>query len=67
MIIGTQGAPEATAFKGVYEEFAGQISNFMHMDVKDTIVGVGYHAPGEVKSDSELMEKAKNTGLNLFK
>ena len=67
VIIGTQGAPDPAAFKGVYEEFRGQISSFMRMDVKDTIVGVGYHAPGEVKDDSELMEKAKNTGLNLFK
>jgi len=67
VIIGTQGAPDAAAFKGVFEEFAGQISNFMGMEVKDTIVGVGYHAPGEVKGDSGLMEKAKNTGLNLFK
>jgi multimeric flavodoxin WrbA len=67
VIIGTQGAPDAAAFKGVYEEFGGQISNFMRMDVKDTIVGVGYHAPGEVKEDSELMERAKNAGLNLFK
>jgi multimeric flavodoxin WrbA len=67
VIIGTQGAPDPAAFKGVYEEFGGQISNFMRMDVKDIIVGVGYHAPGEVKNDSKLMEKAKNTGLNLFK
>ena len=49
------GAPDAEAFKGVYEEFKGQISNFM--DVKDTIVGIGYHA--RVKEDTELMEKAK--------
>ncbi|MPN01143.1 hypothetical protein SDC9_148346 [bioreactor metagenome] len=67
VIIGTQGAPDAAAFKGVYEEFKGQISNFMRMDVKDTIVGIGYHAPGEVKGDSELMEKTRNAGLNLFK
>ncbi|HIH75008.1 MAG TPA: flavodoxin family protein [Methanosarcina sp.] len=66
VIIGTQGAPDAAAFKGVFAEFGGQISNFMCMDVKDTIVGVGYHAPGEVKGDSELMERAKNTGINLF-
>ena len=67
VVIGTQGAPDAEAFKGVYEELKGQISNFMRMDVKDTIVGIGYHAPGEVKEDTELMEKAKNTGINLFK
>lgn len=67
VIIGTQGAPDAAAFKGVYDEFGGQISNFMRMDVKDTIVGIGYHAPGEVKEDSVIMDKAKNAGLNLFK
>ncbi len=67
VIIGMQGAPDAAAFKGVYDEFGGQISNFMRMDVKDTIVGIGYNAPGEVKGDSELMERAKNAGLNLFK
>ena len=55
------------AFKGVYEEFGGQISSFMRMEVKDTLVAVGYHAPGEVKANTELMEKAKNTGMNLFK
>ncbi|MDR7667240.1 flavodoxin family protein [Methanosarcina sp. Z-7115] len=67
VIIGAQGAPEPMAFKGVYEEFGGQISNFMRMEVKDTLVAVGYHAPGEVKANTELMEKAKNTGMNLFK
>lgn len=65
-IVITQGAPEPAAFKGVYEEFGGQISNFMRMEVKDTLVAAGYHAPGAVKDNSELMEKAKNTGLNLF-
>lgn len=67
IIIGTQGAPDPEYFKGVYEEFKGQISNFMRMDVKDTIIGIGYHVPGEVTADSELMERAKNTGFNLFK
>jgi multimeric flavodoxin WrbA len=67
VIIGTQGAPDAAAFKGVYDEFRDQISSFMRMDVKDTIIGIGYHAPGEVKDNIELMEKAKNTGFNLFK
>ena len=67
VIIGTQGAPDAAAFKGVYDEFGGQISSFMRMDVKDTIVGIGYHTPGEAKEDSVIMEKAKNTGINLLK
>lgn len=67
VIIGTQGAPEPAAFKGVYEEFGGQISSFMQMEVKDILIGVGYHVPGEVKGNSELMEKAKNAGFNLFK
>ena len=39
----------------------------MQAEVKDVLVGVGYHAPGEVKDNSELMEKAKTAGLNLFK
>ncbi|KKG16199.1 iron-sulfur protein [Methanosarcina sp. 2.H.T.1A.6] len=67
VIVGVQGAPEPSAFKSVYEEFGGQISGVMAMEIKDTLVGVGYHAPGEVKDNLELMEKAKNTGLNLFK
>ncbi len=67
VIIGSQGAPDPAAFKGVYEEFKGQISNFMRMDVKDTLVGIGYHSPGEIKDNTELMEKAKNTGFNLLK
>lgn len=67
VIIGTQGAPDPAAFKGVYDEFRGQISSFMCMDVKDTLLGIGYHAPGEVKNNTELMEKAKTTGYNLFR
>jgi multimeric flavodoxin WrbA len=67
VIIGSQGAPDAAAFKGAYDEFRDQISSFMRMDVKDTIIGIGYHVPGEVKDNIELMEKAKNTGFNLFK
>lgn len=67
VIVVSQGMPEPTAYKGVYEEFAGQIARFAGMDVKDTIVVAGYHAPGEVKENTELMTKAKNTGLNLFK
>jgi multimeric flavodoxin WrbA len=67
VIVGSQGMPDPTAYNGVYKEFENQISNFMGMDVKDTLVAAGYHAPGEVKDDIELMLKAKNTGLNLFK
>lgn len=59
--------PDPTAYKGVFGEFEGQISQFAGMDVKDTLVVAGYHAPGEVKDNAELMLKAKNTGLNLFK
>ena len=39
----------------------------MGMDVKDTLVAAGYHTPGEVKNDAELMRKAKAAGLKLFK
>jgi len=39
----------------------------MKAEVKDVLVGVGYNIPGEVKNNIELMEKAKNAGLNLFK
>jgi multimeric flavodoxin WrbA len=67
IIIGVQGAPDPEAFKGVYEEFKGQVSGFMKAEVKDVLVGVGYNIPGEVKNNIELMEKAKNAGLNLFK
>jgi len=47
------------AFKGVYEEFGGQISNFMLMEVKDTLVAVGYHAPGESRPIPNLWKKRK--------
>lgn len=67
VIVGAQGMPDPTAYKGVFGEFEGQISQFAGMDVKDTLVVAGYHAPGEVKDNAELMLKAKNTGLNLFK
>jgi multimeric flavodoxin WrbA len=67
VVVGAQGMPDPTAFKGVYGEFEGQISQFAGMDVKDTLVAAGYHVPGEVRDNAELMLKAKNTGLNLFK
>lgn len=67
VVIETQGDLSPETFKNVYEEFAGQISGVMHAEVKDILVGVGYRLPGEVKDNIELMEKAKNAGLNLFK
>jgi multimeric flavodoxin WrbA len=67
VIVGAQGMPDPTAYKGVYEEFGSQISQFAGMDVKDILVAAGYHAPGEARDNAELMLKAKNAGLNLFK
>jgi multimeric flavodoxin WrbA len=67
VIVVAQGMPESEAYSKVYEEFRDEISRFMGMDVKDTLVAAGYHAPGEVRNDLNLMEKAKNTGFNLFK
>jgi multimeric flavodoxin WrbA len=67
VIVVAQGMPDPTGFKGVSEEFAGQISRFAGMDVKDTLVAAGYMAAGEVKDNAEFMLKAKNTGLNLLK
>lgn len=67
VIVGAQGMPDPAAYKAVYEEFGGELSRFMGMDVKDILVAAGYHAPGEVKNNLELMTKAKNTGLNLLK
>jgi multimeric flavodoxin WrbA len=67
VIVGSQGMPDPTAYKGVFGEFEGQITQFAGMDVKDTLIAAGYHAPGEVKDNIELMSKAKNTGLSLFK
>ena len=66
VVIGTQGAPDAEASKEFMRNSKDRFRTLC-MDVKDTIVGIGYHAPGEVKEDTELMEKAKNTGINLFK
>ena len=59
--------PDLAAYKGVYEDFAEKISKFMLMDVKDTLIAAGYNSSGEVKDNAELMLKAENTGLNLFK
>lgn len=67
VIVVAQGVPDPAAYKGVYEEFGGEISRFMGMDVKDILVSAGYQAPGEVKNNAELMAKAKDTGLNLLK
>lgn len=67
VIVGAQGMPDPAAYAGVIEEFGGELNRFLGMEVKDTLVAAGYAAPGEVKENAELMEKAKNTGLNLFK
>lgn len=67
VIVGAQGVSDSAAYKGVYEEFGGEISRFLGMDVKNTLVAAGYHAPGEVKNNTELMAKAKDAGLNLLK
>lgn len=67
VIVGAQGMPDPEAYAGVIEEFGGEISRFFGMEVKDTLIAAGCAAPGDVKGNAELMEKAKNTGLNLFK
>ena len=67
VIVGSQGMPDPTAYSGVFAEFEGQISRFAGMEVKDKLIAAGYGAPGEVKNNEELMLKAENTGLNLFK
>ncbi|MDD2340152.1 MAG: flavodoxin family protein [Methanosarcina sp.] len=67
VIVGAQGMPDPAAYTAVYDEFGGEISRFMGMDIRDTLVAAGYHAPGEVKDNAQLMEKAKNTDLKLFK
>ena len=67
VIVVAQGVPDPAFYKGVYEEFKGEISHFMGMDVKDILVAAGYQAPGEVKSDAEMMARAKDAGLNLLK
>jgi multimeric flavodoxin WrbA len=67
VIVVAQGMPEPEAYSKVYEEFGGEISRFMGMEVKDTLVAAGYHSPGEVRNDLNLMTKAKNAGFNLLK
>ena len=66
IIVVAQGIPDPAAYKEVYEEFGGQISRFMGMDVKDTLVAAGYHTQGDVNHDVELIQKAKTVGLQMF-
>lgn len=66
VIIGAQGAPDAAAFTKVYEEFSSILQQFFGMDVKDIIVDVGHHAPGESAKDAEMMGRAKNIGSSLI-
>jgi multimeric flavodoxin WrbA len=66
VIVGAQGAPDAAAFTKVYAEFSNILQQFMGMDVKDIIVDIGHHAPGEAKNNLELMEQAKSAGISLF-
>ena len=67
VIVGAQGMPDPTGL---------QRSLWRIRRPNFTICGNGrkgypccsrIHAPGEVKDNAELMLKAKNTGLNLFK
>lgn len=66
VLVGAHGNPELGAFKGVFDEFSNILQTFFNMDVKDTLVDIGHHAPGEVKENAALMEEAKNAGLKLF-
>lgn len=66
IIVGAHGNPETDAFKGVFDEFT-QVLQMFGMDVKDTLVDVGHHAPGEAKENAELMEQAKTAGVDIFK
>ncbi|MDG6243732.1 MAG: flavodoxin family protein [Methanolobus sp.] len=65
VIVGAQGAPEPEAFKSVYEEFS-RILQMFGMDVKDTLIDVGHHAPGEVRENTVLMERAQSSGSRIF-
>ena len=65
VIVGAQGAPAEISFAKVYEEFGGILQQFFGMEVTDTLIDFGHHAPGEAKNDAELMEKAKNAGISL--
>ncbi|WP_406657470.1 flavodoxin family protein [Methanolobus sp. ZRKC2] len=66
VIVGAQEAPNVATFIKVYEEFSSVLQKFFEMDVKNIIVDVGHHAPGEAKNNSELMEKARSAGVSLI-
>lgn len=65
VLIGSHGAPGDTLYAPVYQEFAGNIKNFMGVETIDTIIAAGYSEPGSVKSNAELMSRAKAAGLKL--
>lgn len=65
IIVGSQGMPDPAAFAKVFEEFGESISR-LGLEVKETLIAAGCNAPGDVKSNTDLMEKAKNAGKNLL-
>ena len=53
-------------FTSVYEEVSRVLQMF-GMDVQGTFMDIGHHTPGEVRVNTELMEKAKMAGSQLLK
>ncbi|OPY22149.1 MAG: Iron-sulfur flavoprotein [Methanomethylovorans sp. PtaU1.Bin093] len=66
VLVGSHGAPDAGIYAAVFNEFAGNIKNFMGIETIDTIIAAGYSEPGSVKSNAELMGRAKAAGSKLI-
>ncbi|MBC7086836.1 MAG: flavodoxin family protein [Methanomethylovorans sp.] len=65
VLVGSHGAPDPNIYKAVYDEFSGNIKNFMGIETVDTIIAAGYTEPGSVKNNTELITRAKTAGLKL--
>lgn len=67
ILAGTQAFPGADTYKGVFDEFAEQLKTYLGIEVKDILIGTETNLPGEVRKNHDLMDQAKNAGLEMFK
>lgn len=66
VLVGSQGYPDKTQYRPVFEEFSGIINQLFGMEVKNIIIGAGYTELGDVANNVELMNDAMATGKNVI-
>ena len=67
VLVGSQGFDDDTAYKGVFDEFADQLKTYVGIEVTDILIGADVNLSGDVRKNHELMDQAKNAGLEMAK